>query len=232
MRPLLISLSLLAVMVPGLAIADVPSSWRATKNTADDVVYEGINRTFYCGCLYESDGDSDGSGVVTDHVECGYVPPDKHQQRAGRVEWEHIVPASLMPARKFPCWINHDRDYCERHDPAAQAMIFDLHNLVPSIGQVNALRLDDRYGEIEGEARAFGACAVEDVRGLFEPADAQRGDVARIWLYMSERHGVTIPDEERTMFERWSAEDPVSDWERERNARIQAIQGNANPFIK
>ena len=111
-------------------------------------------------------------------------------------------------------------------------MIFDLHNLVPSIGQVNALRGNDRYGEIEGEKREFGTCAIEDQKGLFEPADDQRGDVARIWLYMNWKHGVEVPEDELRMFIRWHKSDPVSDWEIERDARITSIQGNSNPWIQ
>src|SRR5688572_29014194 len=58
-------------------------------------------------------------------------------------------PASLMPARQFLCWAGEGggRERCEEIDPRAQAMIFDLHNLAPSIGQVNALRGDDRYAD-------------------------------------------------------------------------------------
>ena len=47
--------------------------WRRAKNTADDIIYAGKDRTLYCGCVYTSDGDSDGSGSV-DHQVCGYVP--------------------------------------------------------------------------------------------------------------------------------------------------------------
>ncbi|WP_025897213.1 endonuclease I family protein [Sneathiella glossodoripedis] len=214
------------------ADADPSTSWRSAKNAADDIIHEGNAHTFYCRCHYTSDEDSDGSGKITDTDICGYVAPDKHKHRAGRVEWEHVVPASLMPARQFPCWTEHDRNYCERNDAAAQVMIFDLHNLVPAIGQVNALRGNDRYAEIEGEVRNFGDCPIEDTRDSFEPGDNQRGDVARIWLYMSDRHGVEIPEAERAMFLRWHENDPVSDWEREKNRRVKAVQGNGNPYVE
>lgn len=55
--------------------------------------------------------------------------------------------------------------------------------------------------------------------------------VARVWLYMADKHGVVISDDERAMFESWSAADPVSDWERLRDDRIYAIQGNRNPYV-
>jgi deoxyribonuclease-1 len=33
------------------------------------------------------------------------------------------------------------------------------------------------------------------------------------------------------LFEAWDKLDPIDDWERERARRIEAIQGNKNPFI-
>jgi deoxyribonuclease-1 len=195
---LLFALAIL-VQLTSDAAADTPG-WRRAKNTADDVIYAGKDRTLYCGCVYTSHGSNDGSGSVN-HQACGYQPPPKHANRAGRVEWEHIVPASLVPARHFDCWVLGNREKCEREDPRAQAMIFDLHNLAPSIGQVNALRFNDRYVEnLPDETSDFGNCPIEDKKGAFEPPDCLKGDVARIWLYMSLRHGVVIPPDERDMF--------------------------------
>ncbi len=212
------------------ALADSPG-WRRAKNTADDVIYAGKDRTLYCGCVYTSDGDNDGSGSV-DHEVCGYQAPTKHANRAARVEWEHIVPASLMPARQFDCWVLGNREKCEREDPRAQAMLFDLHNLAPSVGQVNALRLNDRYVEdLPDNTSDFGNCPIEDKKGAFEPPDCLKGDVARIWLYMSFRHGVVIPPDERAMFERWSGADPVSPWESQREKRIFDHMFVQNPFV-
>jgi deoxyribonuclease-1 len=34
------------------------------------------------------------------------------------------------------------------------------------------------------------------------------------------------------MFEAWSKSDPVDEWERLRDRRIDAVQGNKNPFVK
>jgi len=227
----LILLSLLAFLlnVAPAAYAESPG-WRRAKNAADDIIYAGKDKTFYCGCVYTSDGTNTGSGSV-DHEVCGYVPPDTHASRAGRVEWEHVVPASLMPARQFDCWVLGNREKCERDDPRAQAMLFDLHNLAPAIGQVNRLRLNDRYTEIEGDPSGFGACPIQDAKGAFEPPNCLKGDAARIWLYMSFRHGVVISLEERDLFERWMISDPVSPWESQREARIFDYTFVHNPFV-
>lgn len=239
-------LGVLAVIPVGQLMADVLPSWNKTKNAADDIIYDGHRITLYCGCAYKSDGDSDGSGRP-DLMACGFSGPAKHEARAKRTEWEHIVPASLMPARQMACWADPSsidacqksngsflkgRACCEKSSQEARNMIFDLHNLAPSIGQVNALRLNDHYGEINGENRPFGACAAEDVDGLFEPGDEERGDVARVWLYMNWKHGVVISDDELRMFIRWDRADPVSAWEKLRNQRIITVQGNGNPWIE
>ena len=44
---------------------DIPSSWSTAKNRADDKVYGDHKITIYCGCEYNSDNDSDGSGKMT-----------------------------------------------------------------------------------------------------------------------------------------------------------------------
>jgi deoxyribonuclease I len=243
---LAIVFSIVATLLTFAAQAEVQSSWSKTKNVADDVVYEGHKFTFYCGCSYTSDGDNDGSGKP-DLATCGYEKADKNKSRADSTEWEHIVPASLMPVRQMACWsdpasipgcvsfsgnVMKGRACCEKASQAARNLIFDLHNLAPSIGQVNALRLNDRYGEIVGEERQFGICTAEDTEGLFEPRDDERCDAARVWLYMNWKHGVVIPDDELKMFIRWDRQDPVSAWERERDRRIIEAQGNGNPWVQ
>lgn len=214
----------------GVALAESPG-WKNAKNVADDVVYHDHHRSFYCGCKTISDNDNDGSGSVS-LVECGYSGPKKHSHAAERIDWEHIVPASLMPARLFDCWRNGGREHCERVDSLAKAMLFDLHNLAPAIGQVNRLRLNDRYADLANKTSDFGECEIKDMRGFFEPPDCHKGDVARVWFYMAERYGVVIPPLEKIMFEEWSMKDPVSPWEVERERRITEISGVPNRFVR
>jgi deoxyribonuclease-1 len=48
------------------------------------------------------------------------------------------------------------------------------------------------------------------------------------WAYPG--HGVLSRSNQK-LFAAWNTEDPVDDWERERARRIEAIQGNRNPFL-
>ena len=111
-------------------------------------------------------------------------------------------------------------------------MIFDLHNLVPSVGQVNALRSNKRYGLIDDEDRDLGSCDFEWQTGVAEPGDDVRGDVARVWLYFASEHQLQLQDGELQMYMEWSNNDPPQEDEFVRNDRITAQQGNGNPFVE
>ena len=79
--------------------------------------------------------------------------------------------------------------------------------------------------------------------GNWYPGDEWRGDVARIILYMyvrypsqciattvgagSTSYSVDMPN----VFLDWNAQDPVSQYEMNRNNILNTIQGNRNPFI-
>ena len=58
-----------------------------------------------------------------------------------------------------------------------------------------------------------------------------RGDIARTMLYMAQTYGFRLSDQDRKLYEAWNRQDPPDSFERERNRRIRALQGNANPFI-
>ena len=205
-------------------------SWSNAKKQAADLVYYDHPRTFYCGCVTESD-DNDNGSVTVSHADCGYKVDQRYRKLANTLEWEHIVPAATMPVRLFDCWRNGDREECEKSDPLAQEMLFDLHNLAPAIGQVNRLRLDDRYEDLAKDTSDFGQCEIEDTKWHFEPPDCHKGDAARVWFYMADRYGVVIPPLEQIMFEKWSRLDPVSPWEAERNRRIAENTGVSNQFV-
>ena len=78
----------------------------------------------------------------------------------------------------------------------------------------------------------------------FYPGDEWKGDVARMMMYMYLRYDdrcypnvVTIGTVNSTdanmidLLLEWNAEDPVSDYELQRNTALESLQGNRNPFI-
>ena len=226
-------LMLVPAWPPGPAFAF--QNYSAVKRALFDQVIAEDRQTLYCGCPFDTDRRPD---LET----CGYVSPGGGE-RSRRIEVEHVVPASWI-GRGRACWqekICRDsrgrafkgRKCCLAIDPAFRRAYQDLHNLWPTVGEVNERRSNFAFGLIEGERRTFGRCDVEiDKRArLAEPRPEIRGDVARINLYMEATHSIHLDAHQRHLFETWHRGDPPDASERLRNQRIWRLQGRRNPWI-
>ncbi len=128
----------------------------------------------------------------------------------------------------------------------------DLHNLKPSNKTANNRRgnLDFDEGGTRLEITYGPGSTFNYVdSNSFEPRDEDKGDVARIIFYMAVRYEGDKsgePDLELndrvnngknpymgrvSVLLKWNREDPVDDFEKNRNEVIYSIQGNRNPFI-
>lgn len=204
-------------------LPDTPSFSTAKKRLYTKI-YSDHEVTFYCGCAYRD--------KTPDLTTCGMADAEMGS-RAGRTEAEHVVPASAF-GRTRACWASGGRGGCLKEDPVFAVFHSDLHNLVPTVGHINAVRSDYSMGLIEGDEARFGACDFEvDLEDdKVEPPVNVRGDIARTYFYVEFVYGLALTDGQRHLFRAWHQADPVDVWERERNARISELQGNYNPFIR
>lgn len=227
------ALLLASVIAPGPAFAF--QSYQAVKQTLYDQVFASTGETMYCGCSFDKKRKLDLDA-------CGYLSPGGGE-RSRRVEVEHVVPASSI-GRGRACWdrkicrdnkgrLFKGRKCCLQIDPAFLEAYQDLHNLWPVVGEVNEQRRNYAFGLVDGEPRAFGRCDFEIDRGkhLVEPAADIRGDIARINLYMAERHQIPLSARQHHLFEIWHRADPPDAAERQRNRIIEKIQGEKNEYI-
>ncbi|AUC83996.1 hypothetical protein CW731_01225 [Polaribacter sp. ALD11] len=116
----------------------------------------------------------------------------------------------------------------------------DAHHLRPSDVGYNSNRGSLKFADGNGNSGR--------VSGGWYPGDEWKGDVARMMMYMYIRYGdrckpngvgngdtSSTPDKMIDLFLEWNAEDPVSDFERQRNryhvSSDNYAQGNRNPFI-
>jgi deoxyribonuclease-1 len=223
----------------------------AKKELGRIYVSAGQHVDLYCGCNFATDP---GHGMRVDLAACGYVPA-RDAARAERIEWEHAVPAAAF-GHTFSEWREgHPRCVdskgkkyrgrkCARVASAEFARIeADLHNLFPVVGEVNGLRGDLPMGILDGPERGrahagggtfrFGGCQSAIDHGVFMPRREVRGDLARAYKYMDRSYPERrlIDEAHRAVFDAWDSEDPPDAWERERNKRIAARQGNSNAFI-
>ncbi|MGE6580418.1 endonuclease [Vreelandella aquamarina] len=206
------------------ALASPPASFNAAKRAAEQHVYYDQHQTFYCDCTFSFDEGPDLES-------CGYEIR-KQEGRANRIEWEHVMPAYDF-GRQRQCWQQGGRDNCRRTDPVFRRAEADLHNLVPAIGEVNGDRSNMRFAMVNSPVHEYGACnvAVSFEERAFQPPPHRRGDIARTYWYMRDTYGIQISRQQQQLFNAWAAQDPVDEWELERNRRIAAIQGNSNPHV-
>ena len=72
------------------------TSFSKAKKIAKNI-YKYHQYTFYCNCPYTRN--------KIHYENCNYTPIDKENKRSQRVEWEHIVPASVF-GKTFSSWTN------------------------------------------------------------------------------------------------------------------------------
>jgi endonuclease I len=158
--------------------------------------------------------DTDGS-IINDRTR------DKDMNGGANGDWnrEHIFPKSLG-----------------NPDLGTDGPGSDAHNLRASDVQQNGNRANKLFTSSTGDAGT--------VSSNWYPGDEWKGDCARIIMYMYLRYGTRcVPADVGTgtvnstdanmvnLFLDWNFEDPVSQFEEDRNDALQSHQGNRNPFI-
>lgn len=224
-------IGVVALLFSGLLIA-APVSFEQAKVMAKQKVYfdRAAQGTTYCGCNWKWVGRSGGR---IDFESCGYeVRAEGQRNRAERLEWEHIVPASNF-GRARQCWQDGGRANCNRVDPVFNAMEADLHNLTPSVGEINSDRSNFSFGVLTDAPNRHGACdfKVDFKQRSAEPADVVKGKLARVYFYMHDRYDMNMSKGQQNLLMTWDRAYPVSSWELERDSRIKHIMGHSNPFV-
>lgn len=137
----------------------------------------------------------------------------------------------------------------------------DIHHIFATDGYVNGRRSSYPYGEVSsvsylsdnGSKLGSGTATQGYTNTVFEPIDEFKGDIARAYFYMATRYENVIAGWENnssygdavlngsndqvfeswflTLLLQWHADDPVSQYETDRNDAAYSFQGNRNPFI-
>jgi len=133
-------------------------------------------------------------------------------------------------------------------------MVADAHFITPTDGKVNGMRSNYPHGIVNSatytsqNGSKLGSSSVSGYSGtVFEPVNAFKGDIARMYFYFATRYENTVAGYSYPMFDgssnkvftaaflatllAWNAQDPVSAREIARNNAIYARQNNRNPYI-
>lgn len=108
-----------------------------------------------------------------------------------------------------------------------------MHNLQPSVGEVNGDRGNFMYSQWNGGEGQYGQCAmkVDFKEKAAEPPARARGAIARTYFYMRDQYNLTLSPANAAV---QRMEQDVSGYrlECERDERIAKVQGNHNPYVQ
>lgn len=187
-----------------------PEVWNALKQA--DLDPENPGNVFLIYGYNDEDTDTDNDRTRDKDASC-------HSNTCNGL-WvrEHIFPRSLgTPNLEF------------------EGAGSDAHHLRSIDYNMNNDRGNKKYADGTGNAHTIGS--------NFYPGDEWKGDIARMIMYMYLRYptqcsalavgtgNATYSNEIPNIFLEWNEEDPVSQYEKNRNTVLQQMQGNRNPFI-
>lgn len=109
----------------------------------------------------------------------------------------------------------------------------DLHNLTPTVGELNSDRQNFNFGVLPTAPKQHGACdyKVDFKDRVVEPRDEIKGFLARVYFYMHDRYDMNMSKQQQQLLIAWNKAYPVSKWELERDKRIAAHMGHHNLFV-
>jgi deoxyribonuclease-1 len=102
----------------------------------------------------------------------------------------------------------------------------DMHNLFPSVGELNADRSNFRFDFTIAKPERYGECIfnVDFKQRRARVREDIRGVIARDYLYFNKKYKMKLSKQELQKYEAWNKMYPADDWEKERNNRITKVQ--------
>ena len=187
----------------------------------------GKFETLHCGCTFDKIKQ-----VSTNLCKRGRKNLLKNKE-SRTLEWVTMMPEYVF-GKSRKCWTKNlcvrrggfkvkGAQCCSEVSPKYKKMESDMHNLFPVINEPHSI-------EEKSEPLFGGMWEYEFCTGKM-PTVNIKGDIARAYLYMSYQYKIGIQQGQEDKLRKWHFEDPPDDWEENRNDRIEAIQGNRNPFI-
>lgn len=220
------------LLFSSVAASQSPHSFSQAKKIAA-AIFENNPITLYCHCRFDSSKAIDLSSCQMDEAQS--------IKRSHRVEWEHMMPAEHF-GKQRPCWREalcekngkrfKGRKCCELIDKPFNQMEAELYNLWPSVGLINQIRSNYRYGTLTNKSTTYGCdFSVEKGSRAVEPADTAKGIVARANLFMASHYNLRLSDSQRQLFEAWNRLFPPTAWEIEWAKQVERLEGYNNPYI-
>ncbi|KMY51867.1 endonuclease [Peribacillus loiseleuriae] len=202
---------------------------QALKTALHDIIKEQTVLSYdqVWEALEETDEDPNNSNNVLLFYSKISRPKSSSGGNVGQWNREHV-------------WAKSHGDFGTTKGPGT-----DIHHLRPTDVQVNSSRGNLEFAN--GGSPVSGCVGCYKTTNSFEPPNSVKGDVARMLFYMATRYekgdrvDLELNDKldngknpyhgKLSVLLEWNKQDPVDEFEKNRNNVIEKWQGNRNPFI-
>lgn len=249
LHPRLASLAAVLVSAAGIAVAQPPAGYYSTITTQTGealklelrAIVSG-QRGFPVSSLSYDVGTRNALFSSVDNIN-GTEPPDQIRLfytgeiianpggfDGGTYSREHVWPQSYGA-----------------NDGTNGSRRTDLHHLFIAPQSINSTRGNKLFANIIGGTPTINPTGLPENQNFynsefFQVSTSQRGDVARAVFFINTRYDdmILVNEDFSTTEKRfgrlddllaWHDDDPVDQWERDRNDRVFAFQNNRNPYI-
>ncbi len=195
-------------------------------------VYKYHPEGFFSGCSYNHKKMDE-----IDTSRCGYAPSES-ENAPERIVWEAVMSPERFGS-DLTCWAEGDkacvssegtpfkgRRCCRKTSREFRIMQADMMNLVPVIDTLGSARAGWDFGTETPKSGHYGSVPfeVDTTKHQVLVRPEIRGDIARIYLYMSKTYNIKLTEAERKQMQEWNLEDPEDAWEKRRRKLIDKYQ--------
>lgn len=234
--------SFIAVLFSYGTVAQIPPSALTSEKSVTQallLIYRSDRISLFCRQPFDEDGIL--SAGQPEKLDDSLIRKDKN-----KIIWAQVVAPKILAANR-PCYLHSvcmnkkgqrfkGLNCCKQNDNLYNIMTRDLHNRIPVTAKVAGVMKQyqfDRIANALEETIHSPACGITlyPKQKIMTPADFMKGRIARAYLYMQDTYGLSLPQSQRELFEKWHLGYPPSMQERQANKAIYQIQGNLNPYI-
>lgn len=176
---------------------------------------------------------------------------DLHNDLVESIYTGASIERPMESSNAYSMGFNTEHSWPQGQFDRLEPMKSDLHHIFPCDISSNSSRASFDYGmntDPTFQGSLLGITTGEGSQRVYQVRPERRGDIARAHFYMVARYGPDdeveltfdddlistngrINDQEELILRQWHEDDSVDDLERTRNNRVEAFQGNRNPFV-
>jgi len=211
---------------------------------ADEALIDGLYGMLREHFVFGYSGQNSARNIMFSAV-------DLHDGQVECIYTGMTISRSSDSSEAFGKGLNTEHTWPQSQFDKLEPMKSDLHHIFPSDVTTNSYRASYDFGMTTNKyanGSVLGSSVDSSATRVFQVRPERRGDVARAHFYLVARYrndtelGVVFDDDSRqdngaikpseeSVLRAWHIQDPVDATERRRNDRIEAYQGNRNPFI-